>query len=223
MDIPTQMKEMAQRAKAAAAILSSCEGAAKKQALLNIADLLEKDQAAIQAANAIDVEAARATDPDGPKIKRLTLSDGVMASMIQGCRDVAAQHDPVGEIETMVKRPNGMLVGRMRVPLGVVAMIYESRPNVTIDASIICLVAGNAVILRGGSEAIHSNQALAGVIAKGLTAAGLPGDAVQVVPTTDREAVNALLTLDEYIDVVIPRGGEGLIRTVCQKATMPVL
>jgi glutamate-5-semialdehyde dehydrogenase len=223
MDIATQMLEMARKAKAAAAVLASCDGAAKKKALLNIAALLEAEKAAIQAANAADVEAAKATEPDSPRIKRLTLSDAVMASMIQGCREVAAQDDPVGGIENLVRRPNGMLVGRMRVPLGVVAMIYESRPNVTIDASILCLLAGNAVILRGGSEAIRSNQALASVIARGLTDAGLPGDAVQVVPTTDREAVNALLSLDEYIDVVIPRGGEGLIRAVCQKATMPVL
>ncbi len=143
--------------------------------------------------------------------------------MIQGCNEVAGQADPVGEIEKMSRRPNGMMVGKMRIPLGVIMMIFESRPNVTVDAAVLCLKAGNAVILRGGSEAIHSNLALASLLQKALDRSGLPGEAVQVVEVTDREAVGELLKMDEYIDVVIPRGGEGLIRAVVAQATMPVL
>jgi glutamate-5-semialdehyde dehydrogenase len=143
--------------------------------------------------------------------------------MVQACREVAELPDPVGSIETMWKRPNGMLVGRMRIPLGVVAMIYESRPNVTIDAGILCVMAGNGLVLRGGSEAFYSNQALARLFSRALSETGLPAQAVQLVPTTDREAVRHLLTLEDCIDVVIPRGGEGLIKTVVQEAAMPVL
>ncbi|WP_272700492.1 glutamate-5-semialdehyde dehydrogenase [Desulfovibrio sp. Fe33] len=223
MDIREQMVEMGKRAKAASRKLSASSGKARQDALLILADLLESEAPAIGEANRLDLDAAAERGLDKARVQRLTISEKVLNSMIKGCRDVAAMADPVGEIESMVKRPNGMLVGRMRVPLGVVAMIYESRPNATVDAGILCLKAGNAVILRGGSEAFHSNTCLAGLMHRALEQAGLPRDAVQVPSTTDREAVTELLKLEEYIDVVIPRGGEGLIRAVTSQATMPVL
>ncbi|WP_147820836.1 glutamate-5-semialdehyde dehydrogenase [Salidesulfovibrio onnuriiensis] len=223
MGIREQMIDMGRRAKEAARKLSAASGVAKQQALLNLADLLESRSGDIFEANRRDLEAADSAGLDKAKTQRLTITEKVLASMVQGCRDVAAMSDPIGEIESMAKRPNGMLVGRMRVPLGVVAMIYESRPNATIDAGILCLKAGNATILRGGKEAFHSNAALAGLMHEAMESAGLPRDAVQVPPTTDREAVAEMLKLDEYIDVVIPRGGEGLIRAVTQQASMPVL
>ncbi len=223
MDIREQMVAMGKRARKAARKLANASGKAKQEALLILADLLESGKDAIAEANKKDLDAAAERGLDKARVQRLTISDKVLASMVQGCRDVAAMADPVGEIESMTKRPNGMLVGRMRVPLGVVAMIYESRPNATVDAGILCLKAGNAVILRGGSEAFHSNKCLAELMHQALDKAGLPSDAVQVPPTTDREAVAEMLKLSEYIDVVIPRGGEGLIRAVTEQATMPVL
>lgn len=223
MDIREQMVAMGKRARAASRGLAKASGKAKQDALLILADLLQSEAPAIAEANKLDLDAAAERGLDKARVQRLTISEKVLNSMIQGCREVAAMDDPVGEIESMTKRPNGMLVGRMRVPLGVVAMIYESRPNATVDAGILCLKAGNAVILRGGSEAFHSNKCLAELMHKALEQAGLPKDAVQVPPTTDREAVAEMLKLEEYIDVVIPRGGEGLIRAVTQQATMPVL
>ena len=223
MDIREQMVEMGKRAKAAARGLATASGKAKQDALLILADLLESEIKTIGVANKLDLDAAAERGLDKARVQRLTISEKVLNSMIQGCREVAAMGDPVGEIESMTKRPNGMLVGRMRVPLGVVAMIYESRPNATVDAGILCLKAGNAVILRGGSEAFHSNKCLADLMHTALEKAGLPRDAVQVPPTTDREAVSEMLKLEQYIDVVIPRGGEGLIRAVTSQATMPVL
>nr|WP_321514619.1 glutamate-5-semialdehyde dehydrogenase [uncultured Pseudodesulfovibrio sp.] len=223
MDIREQMVEMGKRAKAASRGLANASGKAKQDALLILADLLQSGAEAIAIANKKDLDAAAERGLDKARIQRLTISEKVLNSMIQGCREVAAMADPVGEIESMTKRPNGMLVGRMRVPLGVVAMIYESRPNATVDAGILCLKAGNAVILRGGSEAFHSNKFLADLMHTALEKAGLPKDAVQVPPTTDREAVTEMLKLEEYIDVVIPRGGESLIRAVTSQATMPVL
>jgi glutamate-5-semialdehyde dehydrogenase len=223
MDIREQMVEMGKRAKVAARGLAKASGKAKQDALLILADLLESESEAIGIANGKDLAAAAERGLDKARVQRLTISEKVLNSMIQGCREVAAMADPVGEIESMTKRPNGMLVGRMRVPLGVVAMIYESRPNATVDAGILCLKAGNAVILRGGSEAFHSNACLADLMHKALEKAGLPVAAVQVPPTADREAVTEMLKLADYIDVVIPRGGEGLIRAVTEQATMPVL
>ena len=223
MDIREQMVAMGVRARKAARKLANASGKAKQNALLYLADLLESEKDGVAEANRKDLDAAAERGLDKARVQRLTISDKVLASMVQGCREVAAMADPVGEIESMTKRPNGMLVGRMRVPLGVVAMIYESRPNATVDAGILCLKAGNAVILRGGSEAFHSNKCLAELMHKALEKAGLPSDAVQVPPTTDREAVVEMLKLSEYIDVVIPRGGEGLIRAVTEQATMPVL
>lgn len=223
MDIKTEMTALGKRAKDAARVMSSADGAAKNAALLALAELLGVERAAIQAENAKDLAAAEAAGMDAPRLDRLRLTDAVIESMAQACREIAAQNDPVGGIDTMWQRPNGLLVGRMRIPLGVVAMIYESRPNVTVDSGVLCLKAGNAVILRGGSEAIHSNLFLASLIHRALAGAGLPEAAVQVVPTTDRAAVSALLKLDQFIDVIIPRGGENLIRAVVAEATMPVL
>jgi len=223
MTIAAQMRTIAQAAKAASRLLAAAEGSARQQALLHMAELLKSSAAAIFAANKKDLDAARARGLDSAKLDRLTITQGVLEAMVQGCREVAAMSDPVGEIEGMKKRPNGMLVGRMRVPLGVVAMIFESRPNAAVDAAVLCIKSGNAAILRGGSEAFHSIKALTKVIHQALEQAGLPKGCVQVPPTTDREAVSALLKLDEYIDVVIPRGGEGLIRAVVEQASMPVL
>jgi glutamate-5-semialdehyde dehydrogenase len=223
MDIRKEMTELGRRAKAAARIMAGADSRAKDAALLALADLLEAEGAAIAAANDRDLEAARAAGMDAPRLDRLRLTDKVVAAMARACREIAAQNDPVGGVDTMWRRPNGLLVGRMRIPLGVIAMIYESRPNVTVDSGALCLKAGNAVILRGGSEAFHSNQCLAGLVHRALAGAGLPADAVQLVPTTDRAAVSAMLKLDQYIDVIIPRGGEGLIRAVVAEATMPVL
>ncbi len=223
MDVRDHILEMAKKAKSAGRVLAAASPAAKEEALRNLAALLESEEHDILAANAKDLEAADAKGMDGPRRDRLALTPQVMAEMAQACRDIAAMDDPVGAIETMWQRPNGLQVGRMRIPLGVVAMIYESRPNVTVDASILCLKAGNAVFLRGGSEALHSNLALAGRIGRAMQQAGLPAEAVQVVDTTDRQAISAMCQLDDYIDVIIPRGGEALIRAVVAEARMPVL
>ena len=223
MTIQEQMQEIGRRAKAAARTLAAADGRAKTRALLRLVELLNAERTMIFAENERDLKAAGERGLDKARLQRLRISEKVLASMIGGCREVAAMADPVGEIESMAKRPNGLMVGRMRVPLGVIAMIYESRPNATVDAGILCLKAGNATILRGGSEAFHSNTALAGLMHRALEEAGLPRDAVQTLPTTDREAVKHLLALEEYIDVVIPRGGEGLIRAVVEQAAMPVL
>lgn len=222
-DVAAAMRRLAQAAKAAGREMSQASGLVKNRALAILAELLVTRQEAVLAANARDLEAAQAAGMDAPRQDRLTLTPRTIADMAQACRQVAAQDDPVGAIESMWQRPSGIMVGRMRIPLGVICMIYESRPNVTIDAAILCLKAGNAIILRGGSEAFHSNAALAGLLAEALAGAGLPAAAAQVVPTTDRAAVSALLRMDDLVDVVIPRGGEGLIRAVVEQATMPVL
>ncbi|HBR06928.1 MAG TPA: glutamate-5-semialdehyde dehydrogenase, partial [Desulfovibrio sp.] len=223
MEIRDAVLDMAKKARAAARILAASPGSARRKAVEDVAALLAAREADLLAANARDLEAAKAAGLEQAKLQRLALTPKVLGSMIQGCREVAALSDPVGEIESMWKRPNGMLVGRMRIPLGVIAMIYEARPNATVDAAVLCLMAGNACILRGGSEAFHSNAALGAIVQEALVKAGLPADAAQVLGTTDRQAVSELLKLEEYIDVVIPRGGEGLIRAVTQQAAMPVL
>ncbi|MBF0481668.1 MAG: glutamate-5-semialdehyde dehydrogenase [Desulfovibrionaceae bacterium] len=223
MGIEDQMLDLAKRAKAAAREIARAPSAAKNAAIVRVGELLALRREAVAGANEKDLAAARAAGMDAPKLDRLTLSPKVIEAMILACGEVAALPDPAGEIEAMTQRPNGLMVGRMRTPLGVIAMIYESRPNVTVDAAILCLKAGNAVILRGGSEAFHSNAALADILREALTSSGIPADCAQVVPTTDRGAVKALCKLDAYIDVMIPRGGEGLIRAVTAEATMPVL
>jgi glutamate-5-semialdehyde dehydrogenase len=223
MGMRDDVVSLAARVKAASTAMANADSAAKNKALQMLADLLRGSQAEIRAANSRDIEAARTKGMDDARLERLKLTEKTIESMARSCEEVSLMEDPVGAMESMVKRPNGLMVGRMRVPLGVVAMIYESRPNVTIDAAILCLKAGNGVVLRGGSEAFHSNTALAGLISKALEQAGLPADGVRLLPTTNREAVKVMLKLDEYIDVVIPRGGEGLIRAVVSDATMPVL
>lgn len=223
MTLAEEMAGMGARARAAARLLGSAAPAAKVDALERLAGLLEERGEDMLAANARDVEAAREKGLDAPRLDRLTLTPAILADMAGACRHVARLPDPVGALDSQWQRPNGLLVGRMRVPLGVVAMIYEARPNVTIDAAILCLKAGNAVILRGGSEALHSNMALANLLQEALRGAGLPQDAAQLVSSTDHAAVTALCKLDQYIDVIIPRGGENLVRAVTEAATMPVL
>ena len=217
------MQTLGRQAKAAARKLMAASPEAKVQALHFLADLLHTERAAIMAANGRDMEAARERGMDSARLDRLALTPAIVDDMIAACRHVAALPDPVGALTSQWQRPNGLLVGRMRIPLGVIAMIYEARPNVTIDAAILCLKAGNAVILRGGSEALHSNLALAALLHRALEKAGLPREAAQVLDTTDRAAVTALCKLDQYIDVIIPRGGETLVRSVAEAATMPVL
>ena len=223
MDIETQVVEMAVQSRQAARKMASVSGGQKEKMLLLLAGLIEEQSGDIVAANARDVEQAKKSGLDEARVDRLRLTPARVQAMAEACRSVAAQDDPVGEILGLKRQANGLLLGQMRIPLGVIAMIYESRPNVTIDAAILCLKAGNAVILRGGSEAFHSNQCLGKILHQALEKSGLPVEAVQLVPTTDRAAVTVLLKQDEYIDVVIPRGGEGLVRAVVAEATMPVL
>ncbi|MDR2574133.1 MAG: glutamate-5-semialdehyde dehydrogenase [Desulfovibrio sp.] len=218
-----EMTLLGGRAKAAARLLGKSRPRAKTDALNYLAELLARRKADIFAVNGQDTEAARAAGMDEPRLNRLILTPAILEEMCAACRHVAQLPDPVGATESQWQRPNGLLVGRMRIPLGVIAMIYEARPNVTIDAAILCIKAGNAVILRGGSEALRSNTILAALMGEALAHAGLPADAAQLVPTVDRAAVTALCKLDQYIDVIIPRGGEGLVRAVTEAAVMPVL
>jgi glutamate-5-semialdehyde dehydrogenase len=214
---------MAGKAQNAAASLMSLSGEEKNRALRKIADLLDAKRQYIQSENKKDLQAGTEKGLSPAMLDRLELSDAVIDSMIQGLEEVCLLADPVGAIDNLSLRPNGLQVGRMRVPLGVIAMIYESRPNVTIDAAALCLKTGNAVLLRGGSEAIHSNLALAQVLQQALSEVGVVPEAVQVIPVTDRHAVHYLLQQEETIDLVIPRGGEGLIRYVAETSRIPVL
>jgi glutamate-5-semialdehyde dehydrogenase len=214
---------MGKRARDAAHDMAKAGNAVKRKALEHMAQALEDNRKVITAENEKDVSDAIAKELPKAKVDRLRLSDKVFAEMINGLKEVAALPDPVGEVTRMWTRPNGLRVGRMRIPLGVIGIVYESRPNVTVDAAGLCIKAGNAVILRGGSESFHSNQCLTAVLQESLRASNLPEAAVQAAPTTDREAVLDLLKLDEYIDVMIPRGGEELIRFVAENARMPVL
>jgi glutamate-5-semialdehyde dehydrogenase len=195
----------------------------KDAALMAIATKLESSSTALRLANEQDLAAAKDNGLEAALVDRLVLSDAGIAAMAEGCRQVAALPDPIGEVSDMSYRPSGIQVGKMRVPLGVIGIIYESRPNVTIDAAILCLKSGNATILRGGSEAIHSNMAIAQCIADGLAEVGLPLDAVQVVETTDRAAVGQLISMPDYVDVIIPRGGKGLIERITRDASVPVI
>jgi glutamate-5-semialdehyde dehydrogenase len=217
------MTNVGKRARAAARLVAKADAATKNRALVLTAEAIERDVARLLAANALDLEAARAKKLDAPLIDRLTLSKKSIADMADGLRQIARLPDPIGEISELAEQPSGIKVGRMRVPLGVIAIIYESRPNVTADAAGLCLKAGNACILRGGSEALHSNQAIAACVHAGLTAAGLPEDAVQVVEITDRAAVGELLRMNEYVDIVVPRGGKGLIERVMQESRIPMI
>lgn len=223
MDLEHTIKELAQRAKTASAPLKSLSTSKKNDVLISLAALLERDKDVIQQENGKDLLEGEKKGLSAAMLDRLTLSDSVINSIISGLHEVCNLADPVGNIEELTQRPNGLQVGRMRVPLGVIAMIYESRPNVTIDAAALCLKAGNAIILRGGSEAIRSNIALTALLKKALSIHGIDENVVQIIPVVDREAVNVLLKLEEEIDLVIPRGGEGLIRFVAKNSRIPVL
>ncbi|MBI5827323.1 MAG: glutamate-5-semialdehyde dehydrogenase [Deltaproteobacteria bacterium] len=218
-----EVLDIVRRARAASFEVARLSTAVKNRALLAMADGLIQGSELLKEANSLDIEAARRKDLSKAMIDRLTLSDKVIAGMARGLREVVELPDPVGEVTGIWKRPNGLRVGRMRIPIGVIGIIYESRPNVTADAAGLCLKSGNAVILRGGSEAINSNMAIAGVIVRACESSGVPATAVQVVPTVEREAVLEMLKLEEYIDLIIPRGGEGLIRFVVENSKIPVI
>jgi glutamate-5-semialdehyde dehydrogenase len=222
-NINEYMKGVGQAARAASRIMAQADTASKNRALNEIATALQNQSALLLAANARDVAAARANGLDEASVDRLTLNPKTIRSMAEGLLQIAQLPDPIGGISNLNFRPSGIQVGKMRVPLGVIGIIYESRPNVTADAAGLCLKSGNAAILRGGSEAIHSNQAIAACVHAGLKAAGLPETAVQVIATTDRAAVGELITMKEYVDVIVPRGGKSLIARITDEATVPVI
>ncbi|MBB3047191.1 glutamate-5-semialdehyde dehydrogenase [Litorivivens lipolytica] len=223
MTIQDTMISMGRQAREASRIMAALGTGEKNAALQAIAEAIDGARAAIAEANAKDLAAGRDNGLDAALLDRLELTQSRIDGMIEGLQQVAALPDPVGEISDMSYRPSGIQVGKMRVPLGVIGIIYESRPNVTAEAASLCLKSGNAAILRGGSEAIHSNQAIADCIRQGLAKVGLPETAVQVVATTDRAAVGALITMPEYVDVVVPRGGKGLIERISRDATVTVI
>jgi glutamate-5-semialdehyde dehydrogenase len=223
MNIPELVRDLARQARGAARALGRLPTGTKNRVILRVAELLAERQAQIQAENDRDVAAAQSQGHPAAFLDRLTLSGKVLAAMIQGLQEVAALPDPVGAVTGMWRRPNGLLVGRQRIPLGVIGFIYESRPNVTVDAAALCLKSGNAVILKGGKEAIHSNMALAKLMQEALAEAQAPPAAIQVIPSIAREATLELLKQDELVDLIIPRGGEGLIRFVTEHSRIPVL
>ncbi|SAL40291.1 glutamate-5-semialdehyde dehydrogenase [Caballeronia humi] len=223
MNIDEYMTDLGRRARAASRAMARASTAARNAALEAVAVAIERDRAALKDANARDLARARDKGHDAAFIDRLTLSDKALNTMVEGLRQVASLADPIGEISGLKFRPTGIQVGQMRVPLGVIGIIYESRPNVTIDAAALCLKSGNAAILRGGSEALECNTALAKLIGEGLAAAGLPQDAVQVVGTADRAAVGKLITMTEYVDVIVPRGGKSLIARLMEEARVPMI
>ncbi|MGB2001655.1 MAG: glutamate-5-semialdehyde dehydrogenase [Porticoccaceae bacterium] len=223
MDITDYMQDLGMAARESSRVLARAGTAVKNNALLAIARRLNDGRHNLLAANAVDMENGRSNNLDAALLDRLELNDERIDGMIEGLNQVAALQDPIGEITDMGFRPSGIQLGKMRVPLGVIGIIYESRPNVTIDAASLCLKSGNATILRGGSEAILSNQAIAACIAHGLADAGLPETAVQVINTTDRAAVGELITMSDYVDVIVPRGGKGLIERISNDARVPVI
>ncbi len=222
-DIDAYVRDVGRRARVASRAMARAGTEAKNRALEAAAAAIRRDAVALKTANEQDLAAARAAGHDAAFIDRLALTDAVIESMCTGLQQIVALPDPVGEISNLRYRPTGIQVGQMRVPLGVVGIVYESRPNVTIDAAALCIKSGNATILRGGSEAFHSNQALAAAIREGLRDAGLPEDAVQAIETTDRAAVGALITRPEYVDVVVPRGGKSLIERISAESRVPVI
>jgi glutamate-5-semialdehyde dehydrogenase len=222
-DIPAYMAHVGAAARAASTVMAAAPTAAKDRALLALARRLREAGAPLAQANARDLQAARAAGLAAPLVDRLELTTKIIETVAEGCEQLAAMPDPVGEITNVKRRPSGIGVGQMRVPLGVFGMIYESRPNVTIEAASLALKSGNACILRGGSEAFHSNLALARLVQAALTEAGLPAEAVQLVETTDRAAVGLLITMREAVDVIIPRGGKGLIERISAEAKVPVI
>ncbi|OUS02278.1 glutamate-5-semialdehyde dehydrogenase [Gammaproteobacteria bacterium 54_18_T64] len=223
MDIKAYMQVLGVSARAAGRVMARSDSGVKNRALLAIAEALDTDRTLLIEANVKDMDNGRNNDLEAALLDRLELTSKRIDGMMEGLRQVAALPDPIGEVTAMNYRPSGIQVGKMRVPLGVIGIIYESRPNVTVEAASLCLKSGNATILRGGSEAIHSNQAIAACIRKGLAAEGLPDTAVQVVETTDRSAVGELVTLSDYVDVIVPRGGKGLIERISREATIPVI
>ena len=223
MDIQQYMTAVGQRARAASRAMARADTAVKNRALTLIAAAIRRDAELLVAANQADLAAARANGLAPAMLDRLTLSEQAIATMIAGLEQIVSLPDPIGEISNMKYRPSGIQVGQMRVPLGVIGIIYEARPNVTVDAAGLCIKSGNATILRGGSEAHHCNQALAKLVQEGLAGAGLPPDAVQVVDTIDRAAVGALITMPQYVDVIVPRGGKGLIARLIEEATVPMI
>lgn len=222
-DIKNYMRGIGQNARTASRLIAKADTAAKNQALTAIAAAIIRDEKKLLTANALDLENARVKGLEPSLIDRLTLTAKGVASMAEGLKQIAALADPIGEITGLSYRPSGIQVGKMRVPLGVIGIIYEARPNVTADAAGLCLKAGNAAILRGGSEAIHANQAIAACVKEGLRDAGLPETAVQVIETTDRAAVGELITMKAYVDVIVPRGGKGLIERISNEARVPII
>jgi glutamate-5-semialdehyde dehydrogenase len=223
MNVEQYMREVGQRARAASSLIAKAETSVKNAALLAIADALLVAKEGILAANVMDMDAGHKRGLESALLDRLAISEHSFALMIEGLKQVASLADPVGAISDMRYLPSGIQVGRMRVPLGVIGIIYESRPNVTVEAASLCLKSGNAAVLRGGSEAINANQAIAKCIGQGLQSLGLPADAVQVIETTDRAAVGQLITMPEYVDVIVPRGGKGLIERISKDAKVPVI
>lgn len=223
MDVKSYMAEVGKKARDASRQMAAADTGLKNAALLAIAEQIEQARAALIEANGKDIAAAKENGLEAALLDRLSLTDSQIDTMIEGLNQVAALPDPVGAVTDLNARPSGIKVGKMRVPLGVIGIIYESRPNVTVEAASLCLKSGNATILRGGSEAIHSNQAIAACISKGLKVAGLPADAIQVIETTDRAAVGELITMPEYVDVIVPRGGKGLIERISRDAQVTVI
>jgi glutamate-5-semialdehyde dehydrogenase len=222
-DIKTYMQSVGVEARKASRDMAKAETNTKNLALMAIAKAILREQKALLKANQKDLAAAKASGMEAAMLDRLTLTEKSIATMAEGLQQIANLPDPIGEISDMKYRPSGIQIGQMRVPLGVIGIIYEARPNVTVDAAGLCIKSGNATILRGGSEAIHCNQALAKLVHEGLAAAGLPKAAVQVVETTDRAAVGELITMKEYVDVIVPRGGKGLIERISADARIPVI
>lgn len=223
MDIKNYMQTVGINARAASRLMAAADSSTKNQALLNIASSILREKSALIAANQQDLSAARANGLDDAMLDRLTLSEKSILTMAEGLQQIANLPDPIGEMSNFKYRPSGIQIGQMRVPLGVIGIIYEARPNVTVDAAGLCIKSGNACILRGGSEAIHCNQALAKLVHEGLEKAGLPTSAVQVIETTDRAAVGELITMKQYVDVIVPRGGKGLIERISNDARIPVI
>jgi len=223
MDIAQYMNQVGVQAREASRAMAKADTRTKNQALNAIADMILRQQDKILAANQQDLTQAKANGLDSAMLDRLTLTEKSVHGMAEGLSQIAALADPIGEIRDLKYRPSGIQVGKMRVPLGVIGIIYEARPNVTVDAAGLCIKSGNATILRGGSEAIHCNQVLANIVQQGLQIAGLPSAAVQVIETTDRAAVGAMITMKQYVDVIVPRGGKSLIERISNEATIPVI
>ncbi len=221
--VAVYMTTLGQQARKASRVIARAPTAVKNAALLATAEAIEAATEQLVAANQLDLQAGRDNGLDDAMLDRLALTPARLAAMVEGLRQVASLDDPVGALRDMKFLPSGIQVGKMRVPLGVIGIIYESRPNVTVEAASLCLKSGNACILRGGSESIHSNRAIAECLRQGLAAAGLPNDVVQVVETTDRAAVGALITMPDYVDVIVPRGGKGLIERISREARVPVI